>query len=254
MNTNSSLRSQISRPKSALLVLSLACLSLASIAQNVNAQIVTYVVTGANASTSTTISPTGAPGSITASSLTVGPNLTSALNQINSFALRTWSTSSSYSSGSGTYFDFQIQPNTGFTIDFTTIDYGLWHGSSGNAPKKFELHASTDAFASSDVNLTSGGVHDLTGINNTVTTFSDSASGLGTISAGTTVTFRVYGYSAVSTGAAGGFANGTAGVTGGADLVINGTVNAVPEPSTYAGIFGLLALGFVCVNRRLSKA
>ena len=45
----------------------------------------------------------------------------------------------------------------------------------------------------------------------------------------------------------------------GSNVTLGGTVSAVgsspvPEPSTCAGVFGLLALGYVCVNRRLGQA
>ena len=40
----------------------------------------------------------------------------------------------------------------------------------------------------------------------------------------------------------------------GGNLLINGTVSAVPEPSSYAAVFGALAFGFVFLTRRLRRA
>lgn len=62
---------------------------------------------------------------------------------------------------------------------------------------------------------------------------------LSSITGATSVTFRLYGFNSEATG-------GTGGLQG--NLTFSGTV--VPEPSTYAAMLGLLALGVVMWRRR----
>lgn len=58
-------------------------------------------------------------------------------------------------------------------------------------------------------------------------------------------------FSLVGHGASSG--SGTAAFVGsGADIVLNGITSAIPEPSTYALIFGGFALGVVMLKRRIT--
>jgi len=60
-----------------------------------------------------------------------------------------------------------------------------------------------------------------------------------------TVTFRLYGWGATNAGGVFGL-----GRLSGNDLAIGGSLTAIPEPSTYAAIVGVLALGGVMWQRR----
>lgn len=76
-------------------------------------------------------------------------------------------------------------------------------------------------------------------------------SGLGLVS--DNLTIRLFGYDSENTGDYGGFWNGLTGSKGpfSAGAILKG--NVIPEPSTYALIFGGFALGIVIFRRRLGK-
>jgi len=157
------------------------------------------------------------------------------------------------------FMTWSVTPTAGNQIDFTganatfalTFDWDSPVGLHG--AETWELHASTDGFASSNIPLGSPMT-----LSTALQQVQESVP-LGVLAAQTgTVTFRLYGYNDTKqdpNSDSAGLAFRGAPLTGtGANLVINGAVSAVPEPSSYAAVFGALAFGFVFLTRRLRKA
>jgi hypothetical protein len=149
----------------------------------------------------------------------------------------------------GRYYQFTVTAAAGYEIGYETIDLALFRGvwGGGHGAQLWELHASVDGFASSDVTL---GTFDISAsAADTQTAFvGHDISALGA-QAGT-VTFRLYGYDQTQPGDYSGLGNddGTWLIFGaGLDPVISGTIAAVPETARSAllwlGLLGLAATG-----------
>jgi hypothetical protein len=222
------------------------------VANSIKAQsvIATYDISTANAATTPTITPT------TASGATAGNLTTAGVLPVSFPAAYTW-----YGWGAGTsldlskYMSWSITPTAGNQIDFTganatftlTVNPNFSSGDFG--ARTWELHASTDGFASSDIALGSP----ITLPGSFIVT--DESIPLGVLAVQTgTVTMRLYGYNdpAIITdpNTGSGLLGTSSGRAGGSDLLIHGTVSAVPEPSTYTAVFGALAFSFVLLTRR----
>ena len=158
------------------------------------------------------------------------------------------------------YMTWSVTPTPGNQIDFAGANatFSLtYNGDSPGGPHgadTWALHASTDNFATSDIPLANNlplGATFLAQIPESVP-LGALATQIGT------VTFRLYGYNdtkQVLLQDSAGLANAGAPFTGtGSNLLISGTVSAVPEPSSYAAVFGALAFGFAFITRRLRKA
>jgi len=155
---------------------------------------------------------------------------------------------------------WSVTPTAGNQIDFTGANttFSLWfNGDSPGGPHgadTWDLHASLNNFTGSDITLATGMSLGTTFLNQIPESVSLSPLGaqIGT------VTFRLYGYNDTKQVAgqdSAGFGNNTGTLIGtGGNLLVQGTVSAVPEPSSYAAVFGALAFGFVFLTRRLRKA
>lgn len=134
------------------------------------------------------------------------------------------------------YIEFIVSPNAGFQFTATSFDF-IWD-RSGTGPSAVTLRSSIDSFTSdlgSVSSMVSGGVA-------TSTLRTISISGVSGIS--TSTTFRLYGYGATATGGTGGFDTSTIAP----NVILNGTVSAVPEPT---GILMVgAAIGLVGFGRR----
>jgi hypothetical protein len=157
-----------------------------------------------------------------------------------------WSSALSYDPGR--YYQFTVTAALGYEISYETIDLALFRGiwGGGHGAQLWDLHASVDGFASSDLDL---GTFDISASGaDTQTVFAGhDISALGT-QAGT-VTFRLYGYDHTQPGDYSGLGNDSGWVIFGAGLdpVVSGTVAAVPEAARSAllwlGLLGLAATG-----------
>ena len=126
------------------------------------------------------------------------------------------------------YFTFTLTPNSGFQLNLVSFVYVAQ--ASGTGPTSFSFRSSTDSFGSSidtptstgaTISLSSGSFQSLTG----------------------STEFRLYAW------------GGTGGTFSVNSFTFNGSLSAIPEPSTYAAIFGALALaGTVWHRRRQRKA
>jgi len=216
----------------------LTVMSFIVVTSNLGAAIVTYQISDANSSVSSSISPIGS-GNFSASTLTVNGVTASASLGLTPppdqgyFFFDGWSTGGIDTSK---YYSFTITPNSGFQIDFSTVAYTL----SSEEASTYELRSSVDTFSSTLA------THTLNpGVTRDQNTFADNLSlGVQTVP----VTFRLYGY---NSNLSEGLANNDFAFGGdpGGDLSIFGTVSAVPEPHEYAVVTGIGLLLFSIYRR-----
>lgn len=232
------------------------------------AVIVDYYLAGATSgSPPVTWAPTDAADGVEGLNLTRGPGINPAgLN--NGFSANDWTEgayqNSATAQANGDYYQFGFTVEAGHSVSVGTFDTNL-RRSATNAPNRFELYASLDNFATAGTLVTSfqyrgrsnGTAPDpLTpyqwmttdtpgqdGGNPILTQDLSGASILQNIAENTTVTFRLYAYSDLGTGAT--LTNTVAlGRFDGPKL--QGTVEVIPEP----GAVALLALGLPLIARR----
>ncbi len=130
------------------------------------------------------------------------------------------------------YFSVTLTPNSGYQLDIASLSFGSRSTSTG--PTAFAIRSSADNYAA---NLASGS------LTNDGSWYSSGSISI-TLSAVTTATtLRIYGSGASS-------AAGTLRLD---DISFAGSVTPIPEPSTYAAIFGTLALVGVALHRRRAK-
>jgi hypothetical protein len=221
------------------------------------AQIVTYDILNANAATSATVTPTAASGVAGGLLSTTGTGTATSLT--GSYLWKLWS---SAGTPGGSYMQWSLQPDATHQIDFSggSVAFSLLRslhvGGATHGPDLWELDYSTDNFATAGNNL-SGTINLSATADGEQVPQSFSLTPLGTVAPLTTVSFRLYGFNdnGVGGGGSSGLGNNNSALPGtGGNLLINGTVSAVPEPSSYAAVFGALAFGFVFLTRRLRKA
>jgi len=148
------------------------------------------------------------------------------------------------------YYEWSVTAAAGFAIDYQGITLALFRGIQGanHGAQRWDLHASTDGFAASNVALQtldiSGSAAD------TQVLFSAlDISALGSVAG--TVTFRLYGYDYTATGDFSGLGNDSGWLIygTGANPVVDGNVIAVvPEPAT--GLLVMLGLVALAAQRR----
>jgi hypothetical protein len=133
------------------------------------------------------------------------------------------------------FFTFSVAPDSGFSINLSSLDINF--DTSATGPQNWGLFSSVDGFTSAIDTFTAdvdGASHNLSIGDASYDTLTSS------------VEFRLVGHGASS-------GSGTAAFVGsGADIVLNGITSAIPEPSTYALIFGGFALGVVMLKRRIT--
>jgi hypothetical protein len=152
------------------------------------------------------------------------------------------------------YYGWSVTAAPGFEIRYGQLELALFRGigGGGHGAERWDLHASVDGFASSDLAL---GTFDLAGQGADVqTAFAADLSALGRV--GGTVTFRLYGYDQTYAQDYSGLGNddGTWLIYGtGLDPTLSGVVfpdsasSGVAEPGA-AALVGLSLAGFVLVS------
>lgn len=161
---------------------------------------------------------------LTATGIGRGSGLTSS-NANDRYSATSWN---SASLDANDYFTWTLTPATGYTLSLTNLIYTAQ--TSGTGPSNFSLRTSADTFT------TSLGTPTATGA--TITLTGASFQGLTS-----SLEVRLYGWAATST-------SGSFSVN---DFSFNGSMSAVPEPSTYATLAGAAALSFSCWQRRRQR-
>ena len=179
--------------------------------------------------------------SISAAALTLGAGVTAAGNG-NRFGGSSWFDAGNTVAGNtigeavtgNNFIEFTVAPLAGFQFSATSFDF-IWDRSS-TGPSAVAIRSSVDSFAS-DIGSVTGL---LTGGTATTTLNTIPITGLNNIA--TATTFRAYGFNATATTGTGGFDTVTGTTT--ANVIFNGDVTAVPEPTSMAliGMFGVAGL------------
>lgn len=149
------------------------------------------------------------------------------------------------------YIQFTLLADSGFVFNLTSLEINGQTSATG--ADDIAVMTSVDGFTSGDQIASLSGRH-VVGTGDFDTDASGFGSAIDLSGAGyqnlTSLTIRLYGWNTTSS-------SGTTVIRNlsGDDLVINGTtaVSAVPEPSTYALIFGAAALGFCVYGRRARR-
>jgi hypothetical protein len=177
--------------------------------------------------TSTTTTPTATDGKLTGSAITVGPSGTISYQASpGDIYCSSWSTSATFSTA-GKYWQFSITPDSGYKITIASLTFKA--GTTNTGPQKLQVQYSLDGF------LTSGTV----ALGETANTSTSSLSmfALSTLppTITSTITFRIWGYAASSTG------NFRLN-----NIVVNGEDH--PLPVTMKGITAKVEAGKVCLS------
>ncbi len=140
------------------------------------------------------------------------------------------------------YIQFTLAAEVGYRFDLSSIEMNGKSGDSG--PDDIALMSNVDGFNVGDE------MASLTGRQGLTSGWDTEAGGWGDLIdlSGaqyqdlTAVTFRIYGWNSTGT------ASGGIRSLGGDDLVVNGTLEAIPEPAV-AGLIGLTGLGLLVARR-----
>lgn len=223
----------------------------------VSAQLFTYTFDDVTTGSGRT-SAGGTSSHLVFSSFTATSTLSSNSNTGGVFAFGSWVSggatdgSDSFTGDLDTseYFEFSITPDNGFAYALSGIIFSAGRTSTG--PRQFVIRSDADNYAT---NLTAGAAAPLSIVATNVFQLTDNAStnlvsGQSiTLSSGsftnltTGRTFRIFAYNAESSGQ---FRID--------NVAINGTVSAVPEPATAAGLGGAAALLVAVLVRRRKKS
>jgi hypothetical protein len=148
----------------------------------------------------------------------------------------------------GDYYQFQVS-----TIGFTGLNVSFDQTSSNTGPKDFELQYSTDGTSFTNIaaysvlaNGSPNTAWSSTGSQNAAFNLSYDLSSTSAILGQSAVYFRLIDLDTTS-------ANGGTVASGGTDRVDNFTVAAIPEPSTYALLVGVVTLAVVLRRRKAGR-
>lgn len=203
------------------------------------AQIVAWEISG---STSSTVNPEPADllgAYLDSASLTLGSGLTSSATA-NTFGGSGFnSTSLASAIAANQYLSFTLTPSAGHAVSISSLSF-LTGVSAAVSNFHGELLSSATGFASGNA------LHSYSFSSTTAPLQSITLSGHSALQNATSaIEFRIYGWRDTT-----GTSTFRIRSLSGNDLVINGSVSAVPEPSTYAVLFGALTLAAVVVRRR----
>ncbi len=151
----------------------------------------------------------------------------------------------------GAYVTFSLTASDGYSLSLSDVAaYNVRRSNTGPSLGQWQYQIGSGSFANIGSAITWGSTTSASG--NAQTSISLSGiSPLQSVSAGSTVTFRIVNYNTGTAGSSGGtwYLNDPT-KTAANDFVINGAVSLVPEPSTYAMALAGLACGGYSLFRR----
>ena len=128
------------------------------------------------------------------------------------------------------YFQFSLTAAAGYTLDLTSLNFGL--GRSGTGPRNFQWRSSADTYGSalSNYSTLATGVANSSGVLSigdvTSTTLTNNVLSLSSLTGLSSITFRFFGYNSEAT-------SGTAGLQG--PLTFAGALNSLASSLTWTG-------------------
>ena len=225
-----------------LLPFVIAATFVVGLASQIQADILLAWNTFGNSGTETSEPSVLNDANMASSCLTLGPGVTGSANA-NRFGGNNWFNTGDTAGGStlaqafagNDFIQFTVSPNAGFSFTATSLVFSWDRSASG--PSSLVLRSSLDGFGSNLGSVT--GLIDSLSTGNTL-----SISGVSNLSSATT--FRLYGFGGTGTAGTGGFDTGSSTT----NVVFNGSVSAVPEPTSIALVclIGCSSLSFA--NRR----
>jgi hypothetical protein len=218
--------------------LAVCCLVLIACLE-ARAQIAAWEIAGTSAATSNPKPASALDSFIDGASLTLGSGIT-ASSATDTFGGSGFNSTSLASAITGNqYLSFTLTPSSGYAVSLTSLSL-LSGVSTATTSFHGEVLSSATGFNSA------ASLHSYSFSSTTAPLQSITLSGVSALQNVTgPVEFRIYGWR--DTGGTSTFR--LRSLTGN-DLVLNGTVSAVPEPSTYAAIIGALTLAGVILQRR----
>ena len=235
----------------------------AGFAFTASGQIITFTTTGLSSGSNnpSSINPDFTAANLTTGSLTKGSGLTTGSGGGNLFYGSTWGAGSvpgtlQDSIDNDRFFTFSITPTAGYLVSLSSLDYRIYRTQAGANNWVWQFSIDSGAYTTIGSPLQS--------LATSTTTAAQPQINLSLITelqdVSETINFRLIAWSTDLTSAGGGSPTGGGNLGFGSSgtnnansdaIVFGGTVSAVPEPSTYAAIVGLLALGLVLVRRRM---
>lgn len=202
-------------------------------------QLVAWEITGANAAL-TNPQPAGSLAShVAGGSLTIGSGV-SASNTTDFFSANGFNTTSLVAAISGgDYLSFTITPAAGYALNISSVSF---NSGVSSAVTNFNAALLSSATGFSPV----GALHSYSFATTTPPTQSITLSGTAALQNVTgALEFRLYGWRDSA-----GTSTFRLRTLSGYDLVVTGSVTAIPEPATYAVLFGILVLAGAVIRRR----
>jgi hypothetical protein len=198
-----------------------------------NAQILAWDVQGTGTSNNTGYPPGTTTANTTASGL--GRTTVQWVNTGNAFNSNTWNITNTFNEADN-YIGFTIAPDSGYEITLTSLQFAMNGSNTAPAQGRWGYRIGSGSFNTFDFTLASATPTSLT-----TWDFVD-------FTTSQTVEFRFWAFGTTSINGGTSGAGGTVRIANiaGNDLVLNGSVALIPEPSTYALIgLGLAALFFL---------